>query len=51
MDIASTAQIFFASFFGALGLLMALPLAVVAKTWIEEALFKDILAPWQHSSS
>jgi predicted PurR-regulated permease PerM len=48
--ITLTAQIFFASFFGALGLLMALPLAVVTKTWIEEALFKDILDRWQHSS-
>ncbi|MDX2213507.1 MAG: AI-2E family transporter [Oculatellaceae cyanobacterium bins.114] len=40
------AQIFFASFFGFLGLLLALPLAVVAKTWIEEALIKDILDKW-----
>ncbi len=45
-----TAQIFFASFFGALGLLMALPLAVVAKTWIEELVFKDILDKWQKTS-
>lgn len=49
--ITLTAQIFFATFFGVLGLLMALPLAVVAKTWIEETLFKDILDRWQHSSS
>ncbi|OWY65055.1 AI-2E family transporter [cyanobacterium TDX16] len=49
--VTLTAQIFFTTFFGALGLLMALPLAVVAKTWIEEALFKDILDRWQHSSS
>ncbi|MGB5592853.1 MAG: AI-2E family transporter, partial [Crocosphaera sp.] len=40
------AQIFFAKSFGILGLLLALPLAVVAKTWIEEILFKDILDPW-----
>ena len=39
-------QIFFAQFFGVLGLLLALPLAVVAKTWFEEILFKDILYPW-----
>lgn len=38
-----TAQIFFASFFGALGLLMAIPLAVITKTWLEEVLLKDIL--------
>jgi predicted PurR-regulated permease PerM len=40
------AQIFFASTFGILGLLLALPLTVVAKTWIEELLFKDILDQW-----
>ncbi|NJL40919.1 MAG: AI-2E family transporter [Leptolyngbyaceae cyanobacterium SM1_4_3] len=40
------AQIFFASFFGFLGLLLALPLTVVAKTWVEEVLIKDILDPW-----
>ncbi|MDJ0658262.1 MAG: AI-2E family transporter [Crocosphaera sp.] len=40
------AQIFFAQTFGILGLLLALPLAVVAKTWIEEVLFKDVLDPW-----
>ena len=36
------AQIFFATFFGFLGLILALPLAVVVKTWAEEALIKDI---------
>lgn len=41
-----TAQIFFTGAFGVLGLLLALPLAVVAKTWIQEALFKDILDKW-----
>ncbi|MDB9373223.1 AI-2E family transporter [Nodularia sphaerocarpa] len=46
-----TAQLFFASFFGALGLVMALPLAVVAKTWIEELVFKDILDKWKQTSS
>lgn len=40
------AQIFFATIFGLLGLLLALPLTVVAKTWIEELLFKDILDQW-----
>lgn len=38
-----TAQIFFTRFLGFLGLVLALPLTVVAKTWIEEALIKDIL--------
>lgn len=37
------AQIFFASFFGFLGLLLALPLAVTARAWIEESLIIDIL--------
>ncbi|ERT05805.1 hypothetical protein M595_4211 [Lyngbya aestuarii BL J] len=42
-----TAQIFFARFFGFLGLVLALPLAVVSKVWIEEAIMKDILDQWQ----
>ena len=42
-----TAQIFFAKTLGLLGLLLALPLAVVAKTWIEEVILKDILDKWQ----
>jgi predicted PurR-regulated permease PerM len=42
-----TAQIFFARFFGFLGLVLALPLAVVSKIWIEEAIMKDILDQWQ----
>ena len=37
------AQIFFATFLGFLGLILALPLAVVSKIWIEEALIKDVL--------
>lgn len=37
------AQLFFASIFGALGLLLALPLTVIAKTWIQEWLIKDVL--------
>lgn len=41
------AQLFFTSLFGLLGLILALPLTVVFKTWIEEALFKDLLDNWQ----
>lgn len=41
------AQLFFASLFGLWGLLLALPLTVVAKIWVEEILFKDILDRWQ----
>lgn len=37
------AQIFFATFLGPVGLILALPLAVVCKTWIEEAVIIDML--------
>ncbi len=37
------AQVFFATLFGALGLLLSLPLTVVAKTWIQECLIRDVL--------
>ncbi|MFE4106209.1 AI-2E family transporter [Almyronema epifaneia] len=43
------AQIFFATAFGFLGLLLALPLAVVAKIWLQEFLIKDILDQWVES--
>ncbi len=45
--ITLTAQIFFAQTFGVLGLLLALPLTVVGKIWLEEVVFKDILDQWQ----
>ncbi|MEB3355673.1 MAG: AI-2E family transporter [Synechococcales bacterium] len=41
--VTLSAQVFFTTFFGLLGLILALPLTVVAKTWIQEALIKDIL--------
>ncbi|MBW4464459.1 MAG: AI-2E family transporter [Pegethrix bostrychoides GSE-TBD4-15B] len=41
------AQLVFARFFGFLGLLLALPLAVIAKTFIQEILIVDILDQWQ----
>jgi predicted PurR-regulated permease PerM len=40
------AQLVFARFFGFLGLLLALPLAVIAKTLIQEILIRDILDRW-----
>jgi predicted PurR-regulated permease PerM len=46
--ITLIAQIFFAQIFGILGLLLALPLTVVVKTWLDELLFKDILDQWDH---
>lgn len=49
--ITLTAQIFFAQTFGVMGLLLALPLTVVTKTWLEEAVFKDILDTWHKKSN
>jgi predicted PurR-regulated permease PerM len=46
--ITLIAQIFFAQMFGLLGLLLALPLTVVVKTWLDELLFKDILDKWDN---
>ena len=37
------AQVFFATFFGFLGLFLALPLTVVAQVWLQEVLIKDVL--------
>lgn len=44
------AQIFFATVFGVIGLILALPLAVVSKVWIEELLIHDILDRWHQPS-
>ncbi len=40
------AQLFFVTFFGFLGLFLALPLTVVAKIWLQEILIKDVLDKW-----
>ncbi|MDY7052389.1 MULTISPECIES: AI-2E family transporter [Limnospira] len=40
------AQLFFARFLGFGGLVLALPLAVVTKTWLEQAVLKDIFDNW-----
>jgi predicted PurR-regulated permease PerM len=42
------AQVFFATFFGFLGLLLALPLTVVGQVWLKEVIVKDILDRWHH---
>jgi predicted PurR-regulated permease PerM len=47
--VTLTAQIFFARSFGLLGLILALPLTVVVKVWVEEVLFADVLDRWQLS--
>ena len=39
-------QIFFVTFFGFLGLFLALPLTVVAKIWVQEIVIKDVLDQW-----
>jgi predicted PurR-regulated permease PerM len=39
-------QVFFATFFGFLGLILALPLTVVLKVWVTEILIKDVLDLW-----
>jgi predicted PurR-regulated permease PerM len=40
-------QVFFATFFGFVGLLLALPLTVVGQVWLHEILIKDILDQWK----
>ncbi|MBD2347173.1 AI-2E family transporter [Anabaena subtropica] len=44
-------QLFFVTFFGFLGLFLALPLTVVAKIWVQEVLIKDVLDEWGHEHS
>jgi predicted PurR-regulated permease PerM len=39
-------QVFFATFFGFLGLLLALPLTVVCQVWLQEIVVKDVLDRW-----
>lgn len=46
-----SAQIFFTSFFGILGLILALPLAVITRIWIEETLLKDTLDRWHRNEA
>ncbi len=46
--VTLTAQIFFASIFGVLGLLLALPLTVVAQIWVQELFFKDVMDKWKN---
>jgi predicted PurR-regulated permease PerM len=41
------AQVVFTSFFGFLGLLLALPLTVVGKIWVERILVEDVLDKWK----
>lgn len=45
--VTLASQVIFASFFGFLGLFLALPLIVVVQVWIKELLVKDILNKWK----
>jgi predicted PurR-regulated permease PerM len=40
------AQLFFASIFGFLGLFLAVPLTIIGRIWLKEALIEDILNHW-----
>ena len=42
-------QLFFATFFGFLGLLLSLPLTVVGQIWFKEVIIKDVLDNWDYS--
>ena len=42
-------QLFFATFFGFLGLLLSLPLTVVGQIWFKEVIIKDVLDNWEFS--
>lgn len=44
-------QLFFVTFFGFLGLFLALPLTVVVKIWLQEVLIKDVLDQWGTSQN
>ena len=41
------AVVVFASFFGVLGLFLAIPLLIVLQIWLKEVLVKDVLNKWQ----
>lgn len=49
--VTLASQVIFASFFGFLGLFLALPLVVILQVWIKELLVKDILNDWQNPKS
>lgn len=46
--ITLVSQLIFASFFGFLGLFLALPIVVVVQVWLKEVLIKDVMNPWKH---
>lgn len=44
-------QLFFATFFGFLGLFLSLPLTVVGQIWFKEVIIKDVLDNWNYSGA
>lgn len=42
-------QLFFATFFGFLGLFLSLPLTVVGQIWFKEVIIKDVLDNWDYA--
>ncbi|MEL6580080.1 MAG: AI-2E family transporter [Cyanobacteria bacterium J06621_12] len=48
--ITLLSQLFFATFFGFLGLFLSLPLTVVGQIWFKEVIIKDVLDNWDRSS-
>ena len=48
--ITLLSQVFFATFFGFLGLFLSLPLTVVGQVWFKEIIIKDILDRWETSN-
>ncbi|MEL7008715.1 MAG: AI-2E family transporter [Cyanobacteria bacterium J06629_2] len=47
--ITLISQLFFATFFGFLGLFLSLPLTVVGQIWFKEVIIKDVLDNWDRS--
>ena len=48
--ITLLSQLFFATFFGFLGLFLSLPLTVVGQIWFKEVIIKDVLDNWHRPS-
>jgi predicted PurR-regulated permease PerM len=48
--ITLSAQIFFTIAFGPLGLVLSIPLTVVAQVWFKEVLIKDVLDRWHRET-
>ena len=49
--ITLLSQVFFTTFFGFLGLFLALPLTVVGQVWFKEVLVKDVLDRWKKTKA